>query len=60
MEQANTAGLGLEAAKACQVETEVGLWKSRAGTEAALQESLKALESERSTLVSKRNALELA
>ena len=46
--------------KACQVETEVGLWKSLADTEAALQKSLETLESERSTLVSEQNALELA
>ena len=58
-ERAATAEQGLEAAKAHQAETEVGLWTSLADTEAALQESLVALESERSALVSERSALEL-
>ena len=46
--------------KACQAETEAGLRTSLANTEAVLQESSVALESERSTLALERNALELA
>ena len=58
--RATAAERGLEAAKACQAETEVGLRTSLANTEAALRESLVALESERAALVSERSALELA
>ena len=60
IEQATTAERGLEAAKAPQAETEVGLWTSLVDTEVALQKSLETLESEQSALVSERNALELA
>ncbi|XP_066341078.1 uncharacterized protein [Miscanthus floridulus] len=59
-EWATTAEQGLEAAKAHQVETKVGLRTSLANTEVALQESLEALESERAALVSERSALESA
>ena len=59
-ERATTAERGLEAAKAHQAETEAGLWKSLADTEAALQKSLETLELERNTLKSERNTLELA
>ena len=51
-ERATAAKQGLEAAKARQAETEVGLWTSLANTEAALRESLAALEPERAALVS--------
>ena len=60
VERATTAERGLEAVKARQVETEVGLQKSLADTEAVLQKSLETLESERSALVSEQNALESA
>ena len=59
-ERATTVKLGLEAAKAHQAETEVGLRKSLADIEAALQKSLETLELERSTLVLERNTLESA
>jgi len=59
-ERAISAKWGLEAAKAHQAETEVGLQKSLADTEAALQKSLETLESKQSALVSERNTLELA
>ncbi|XP_066316626.1 uncharacterized protein [Miscanthus floridulus] len=59
-ERATTVERGLEAVKAYQAETKAGLQKSLADTEAALQESLEALELEQSALVSERNALELA
>lgn len=59
-EHAIAAEQGLEATKARQAETEVGLWKSLVDSKAALQKSLETLESERSALVSERNALELA
>ena len=45
-ERATATERGLEAAKARQAETEVGLYKSLADTEAALQKSLETLESE--------------
>ena len=51
---------GLEAAKACQAETEAELQKSLADTEVALQKSLKTLELERNALESEQNALESA
>ena len=51
---------GLEAAKARQVETKVGLWASLANTEAVLQEALAALEPEQSALASERATLESA
>ncbi|XP_066323431.1 uncharacterized protein [Miscanthus floridulus] len=60
VERATTTERGLEAAKAHQAETEVGLRKSLADTEAALQKSLEALESEQGALVSEQNALESA
>ena len=59
-ERVTTAEQGLEAVKACQAKTEVGLRTSLVNTEAALQESLVALESEWSPLASERSALELA
>ena len=59
-ERATTAERGLEATKACQAETEAGLWASLASTEAVLQEAVAALESERSALASERAALESA
>ena len=46
MEQATAAEQGLEAAKVCHEETEVGLRASLANTEAALQEAWVALEPE--------------
>ena len=51
-EQAAAAEQGLEAATDRQAETKVGLRTSLANTEAALRESLAALEPERTTLVS--------
>jgi len=59
-ERAIAAERGLEATKARQAETEVGLRKSLADTEVVLQKSRETLELERSALVSERNALELA
>ena len=60
VEQATAAEQGLEAAKAHQAETEVGLWTSLADTEAALQESLVALESKGAALMSEQSSLESA
>ena len=60
MERVTAIEQGLQAAKACQAKTEAGLWNSLADTEVALQKSLETLESEQSSLVSERNALELA
>ena len=60
VERATAVEQGLEAVKARQAETEAGLRTSLANIEAVLQESLVALESERSTLASERSALELA
>ena len=57
-ERATAVERGLEAAKAHQAETEAGLWTSLVNTEAALQESLEALQSERNTLELARKALE--
>ena len=51
-ERATAAEPGLEAAKARQVETKAGLRTSLANTEAALRESLAALEPEQAALVS--------
>ena len=59
VEQATTTEQGLEAAKARQADTGVGLRTSLVDTKVALQESLVALESERGTLVSEWSALEL-
>ena len=52
VERATAAERGLEAVKARQAETEVGLRKSLVDIEVALQKSLETLESERSALVS--------
>jgi hypothetical protein len=49
-ERATAAERGLEVAKAHQAETEAGLRISLGNTEAALQESLVALELERAAL----------
>ena len=43
-ERATTAERGLEVAKACQVKTEVELWKSLEDAEVALQRSQETLE----------------
>ena len=59
-ERATAAEKGLETAKARQAETEAGLRTSLANIEAALRESLVALEPERAALVSAQNALESA
>ena len=58
--RAIAAEQGLEAMKAHQAETEVGLQASLASTEVALQEALAALEPEWSALASERAALESA
>ena len=55
-ERATTAEQGLEAAKAYQAETEAALWKSLVDTEAALQDSLEALEIEWNALASEQKA----
>ena len=44
VERATTAERGLEVAKACQVKTEVELWKSLEDAEVALQRSQETLE----------------
>jgi len=59
-ERVTTAEQGLEAVKARQVETEVGLQKSLADTEAVLQKSLETLELEQNALKLEQNALESA
>ena len=59
-ERAAAAKQGLEVAKARQAETEAGLRTSLANTEAALRESLVALEPKQAALVSAQNALESA
>ena len=59
-ERATVAKRGLEAAKARQAKTEVGLRESLPNIEAALQKSLETLESERNAMDSEQNALELA
>ena len=56
MERATAAERGLEAAKACQVETEAVLQKSLVDTETALQRSLGTLDTERKALESERKA----
>ena len=45
--------------KACQAETEAGLWASLANTEVVLQEALAALDPKRATLESAEKALEV-
>ena len=56
VERVTVAERGLEAAKARQAETEVGLQKSLADTEAALQKSLETLEPEQNALESELRA----
>ena len=58
VERATAAEQGLEVVKARQAETEAGLRTSLANTEAALLESLAALESQQAALVFERGALE--
>ena len=56
VEQVTATERGLEVAKACQVKTEVELWKSLEDAEVALQRSQETLELERNALESERKA----